>query len=210
MTAPDRPANPAEAPRWVAAAFLFTGAGLIAHILFDVPLPLSVVGFLVAGAVVVVAFVGAGAAGAVLPLVGVGLASGALATVAYDASRVAFVELTGSPVAPFEAWRLFGAALIGAETAATWQWVAGTAFHLTNGLLFAVAFVVLLRDRGVPAGIVWALVLEAFMLALYPGWIEIRAFSEFVQVSVLGHVVYGAVLGAVSQRLLRRGAGASG
>ena len=41
-------------------------------------------------------------------------------------------------------------------------------------------------------------------LTLYPGWLSIRYLDEFRQVSFLAHIVYGAVLGLVVPRALRR------
>ena len=43
------------------------------------------------------------------------------------------------------------------------------------------------------------------MLSIYPGWLHPRAFGEFVSVSMLGHVVYGSVLGITARRLLVAG-----
>jgi hypothetical protein len=42
------------------------------------------------------------------------------------------------------------------------------------------------------------------MLGLYPGWLHIESYAPFLAVSVVGHVVYGATLGAGAPRLLRR------
>jgi hypothetical protein len=36
------------------------------------------------------------------------------------------------------------------------------------------------------------------MATLYPSWLRIQQFGEFLQVSALGHVVYGSVLGLVA------------
>lgn len=194
-----------SAPAWLAAVFLVTGAGLVAHLLFPVPLPISLLAAMAAAAALVAAFGRAGHGEAVVGLVRVGLAAGAVATFAYDISRAALASLTPGPGTPFAAWPYFGGALLGAGADPAWRWAAGAAFHVTNGLLFAVAFVVFFRDRGPLAGVAWALVLEAFMLGLYPGWLGIEgsALVEFVQLSVVGHLVYGVVLGTMSRRLLR-------
>jgi hypothetical protein len=45
--------------------------------------------------------------------------------------------------------------------------------------------------------------LEAAMLAIYPGWLDLEAvMKEFVAVSVLGHIAYGTTLGMISQSKL--------
>lgn len=53
----------------------------------------------------------------------------------------------------------------------------------------------MLGTAGWWARVGWALVLEALMVTFYPGWLDVRAFDEFLTVSVLGHVVHGSVLG---------------
>ena len=55
------------------------------------------------------------------------------------------------------------------------------------------------------SGLGWGLFLEAFQVALYPGWLNILAIREFVLSSLLGHLVYGTTLGAVGRTLLRNG-----
>ena len=46
------------------------------------------------------------------------------------------------------------------------------------------------------------MILELLMVSVYPGWLDMRALDEFLQVSVLGHIVYGAVLGYSARWLL--------
>jgi len=191
--------------RWIAGGlFLVTGAGLVVHILVGLPLWLTVAGAFVL-AIGTAAALGSGALGpAARSRVLAGLLSGAVATVAYDLSRLVSVTVTDSPVKPFEAWRLFGIALVGADAPVAAHWVVGALFHVVNGLTFAIAFTIWLGERGPLWGIGYALVLEAFMLALYPGWLSIQAYAEFTQVSVLVHVVYGSVLGLMARSLLRK------
>ncbi len=187
--------------------FLVTGAGLVVHLLVGLPLWLTVFGGIGLAAAAFLAL-GGGALGAALGRrVQLGLICGAVATVAYDTTRWLFVTLTHSSIGPFAAWPLFGAGLIGTGAPAWTRWTAGGAYHVTNGLLFGVAFTVWLGDRGPLWGIGFALLLEAFMLGLYPGWLHIAAFGEFAQVSMLGHLAYGATLGLLARRLLTNSAG---
>jgi hypothetical protein len=69
--------------------------------------------------------------------------------------------------------------------------------------MFAVAYTILFGTAGWWAGILWALGLEALMLSIYPGWLHPKAFGEFVSVSMLGHVAYGAVIGSLGRWWLR-------
>jgi hypothetical protein len=82
--------------------------------------------------------------------------------------------------------------------------VAGVAFHVTNGLGFATAYTIWMGRRGIVAGVVFALALNMAMILLYPGWLKIRLLGEFVQVAMLGHVAYGAAVGATARAVLRR------
>jgi len=93
---------------------------------------------------------------------------------------------------------------VGAHHATWWIDVAGVAFHVTNGLGFATAYTVWMGRRGVVAGVVFALALNVAMILLYPGWLKIRLLGEFVQVAMLGHIAYGAAVGATARALLRR------
>jgi hypothetical protein len=42
------------------------------------------------------------------------------------------------------------------------------------------------------------------MATLYPAWLRIQMLGEFLEVSALGHVVYGSVLGLVAGAGVRR------
>jgi len=87
----------------------------------------------------------------------------------------------------------------------------GLGFHLTNGLSFGLAFALLFglwsaqhAGRALLLGIAWGLFLETFQLALYPGWMNIKFLDEFRQVSFASHVVYGASVGLLVRRGIRR------
>jgi len=130
----------------------------------------------------------------------VGLLAGLAATAAYDAVRYLAVAATSWSVRPFQVFALFGQLLVGQDVPAGVQYLAGTGFHLLNGLGFAVGYAVVVRRPGVVSAVVWALVLEAFTIALYPSWLGLTAVGEFVSVSLLGHLAYGAVLGLGTAR----------
>jgi hypothetical protein len=134
---------------------------------------------------------------------GAGLLAGAVATAAYDASRFALSRLDPSPYDPFDVIRIFGRLLAGPSAAPTAVVLSGAAFHVFNGLSFAVAFAFLLGHRGALAGMAWGLGLEGFQLALYPDWLDLRLYYvEFARISAASHVVYGIVLGACCHRAM--------
>lgn len=184
---------------------LFSGAALVIHIISGFSLRLALVGS--AGIVTLAVAslwrrVDATRRSRFVRLLWVGASSGILATLAYDASRYVLSLWDASPYNPFEAIRMFGILLAGREAAPASVYTAGSAFHLFNGTSFGVGYAFLFGRRGILAGILWGLFLETFQITLYPGWLDIRAYREFVQISAFSHVVYGSVLGFVCQRRL--------
>lgn len=188
-----------------AALFLSTGAALLIYIISGVSL-LAAALLVLAAASFVGAWIWRQADGrsqdAMRTLLKTGFVAGILATSAYDLSRFFLIEVTGIAFWPFDIFNIFGQALVGAGFSGPWVRLAGLVYHFANGIGFALAYTIVAGRRGVWAGIVWAMILEVMMVGVYPGWLDVRAINEFVQVSVLGHVVYGAVLGYSARRLL--------
>ncbi|MGL4338901.1 MAG: DUF6789 family protein [Rhodoglobus sp.] len=131
-----------------------------------------------------------------------GFLAGLPAVAAYDLGRLALVSLTGSDFKPFASWPLFGQ-LLGAGDPLSSGWL-GFAYHLLNGLTFACAYAISLPRAGVIGGIAWALVLETLMVSFYPGWLDLKALDEFIPVSLIGHLAYGAVLGWLTKHIVMR------
>lgn len=196
--------------RLVGVLALFSGAALLTHIIWRVSLSLAL-----AAAVLVLVFSAVmlwrratiGQRAMLSRLVKVGAASGLVATVSYDAAKYALSQLDPSPYNPFEAVRIFGTLLLGQSASEAAIYAVGTTFHLLNGVSFGVAYCFLFRRQGIIAGVAWGLFLEMFQLTLYPGWLDIRLYSEFAQISALSHIVYGLVLGKACQVGLTRWAG---
>lgn len=134
----------------------------------------------------------------------VGLLTGLLATAAYDVSRYVLIEMTGMSFYPFDIFSVFGQALIGAGFTGIWVTAAGVGYHLANGIGFAIAYTIWMGEKGILGGIFWAFVLEVFMVSIYPGWLNINAYREFIDVSIFGHAVYGTVLGFTAKQLIVR------
>lgn len=133
-----------------------------------------------------------------------GLVAGVPATMAYDLIRYLLVEVLRLSFWPFDVFTIFGKLLVGEQLPAPLVTLAGVIYHVSNGIGFAVGYALLLGDRGWKAGLAWALGLEVVMVSLYPGWLDITAFEEFLSVSMLGHVAYGLVLGTISQKILQK------
>lgn len=189
------------------AALCASGAALVGYFLFGLPLAvllLITVSLAVGTWALVLRRMPAQSRAVLGRRARMGLLAGIPAVAAYDLSRWALIELTGSSVKPFEAWRAFGELLGAGDRAGTAALLVGFCFHLTNGLTFAAAYGVVLAHKGIFAGIAWGLVLEGFMVSFYPGWLGLKALDEFVSVTIFGHVVYGAVLGSLANRQWKR------
>ena len=210
----DGDARPAAGFRPLLAALaMFSGAALLLYILSGISLRIS----LGAGLMLVVPGLGltlrkadAAERRLITRGLGAGAAAGVLATMTYDLSKAGLSVVDPSPFNPFHVIHVFGELLVGRAASETAIVATGAAFHLLNGTMFGVAYTFMFaRDgaisllRGVATGIGWGLFLELFQLTLYPGWLDIRTYSEFATISALGHVVYGATLGTVVRSLLR-------
>lgn len=134
----------------------------------------------------------------------IGLLAGLLATAAYDVSRYVLIELTGISFYPFDIFSVFGQALIGGGYTGIWVTITGVSYHMANGIGFAIAYTIWMGEKGIFAGILWAFVLEVLMVTIYPGWLNINAYREFIDVSIFGHAVYGTVLGFTAKQLIVR------
>lgn len=135
----------------------------------------------------------------------VGILSGAIATLGYDISRLLVVKFGRMPISPFETFNIFGQLIVGEHFPRFVTLSVGTAYHLFNGVMFGVAYCFILGKRGWQYGVIWALFLEVAMFSLYPGWLNLEAvLREFTIMSVSGHIVYGAILGWLCRRLLKR------
>ena len=194
--------------RTVGVVFLFSGAALLMHILWEFPLPVGLAGAVVlaiGGFVSVWRRIDHSVRKQLITHLKIGVGAGIAATIVYDIAKWGLAAVEPSQFDPFGAVPTFGALLLGPSTPESWLVAAGIGYHVLNGVTFAVAYSILFGYRGVLAGIGWGVFLEAFQFTLYPGWLNITAFyAEFITVSFLSHVAYGATLGYVCQRGLLR------
>jgi hypothetical protein len=201
---------PGPAGNLVGLAFLASGVALLSNIHVGFPLvpALAVLGLTAALAI------GLFYARAALParvrfhrLVSTGLIAGLLATPAYDISKAILSIADPSPYNPFEAIRIFGTLIVGNTAPPPWVWAAGAAFHLLNGIAFAMAYAQFLGMTAARSvrwalvtGMLWGVGLETFQLVLFPGWLSIGFVAEFATISFASHLVYGATLATVVRR----------
>jgi hypothetical protein len=115
-----------------------------------------------------------------------GVLAGMAATAAYDLVRYGLVVLASWSVDPFKTFPLFGRLLLGQAAPAAALWVAGSAYHLLNGLGLAVGYLLVVPSPGLVSAVIWALMLETFTILLYPDWLGLSAVGEFFSVSMAG------------------------
>ena len=192
----------------------YSGLAILGTILTGVPLILFeavLVAIPVSTAIVVVRRSPPRVVHAVRRVVVAGLVAGFAATLVYDVTRTVLSYLDPSPYNPFEAIRRFGIGLVTDAAPVPLIFAAGLAIHVMNGSTFGVIYAVFggRHFRSMRAallgGVVWGLTLELVQSALYPGWLRITTvLQEFLFISSMGHVAYGAALGIGVRRLLMR------
>jgi hypothetical protein len=193
----------------------FSGVAMLTYILTPISVIAAEIGFAVVAVIVLVHLVRR----APEPLLRevarsarAGIAAGAVATLAYDASRTVLSLFDPLPYQPFEAISRFGLGVLPAGSDPRLVLGVGFVIHMVNGCSFGVIFAMFARDRLVTArsalasGMVWGVVLELVQSILYPGWLGITTtLKEFLVISGAGHLVYGATLGIGVRGLLRAG-----
>lgn len=188
------------------------GAALVLHILADISLPLGIAGLAVMGAAVgvfVLSRMDVAQRRAIYQRARIGAAAGLIGTVAYDLARYGTVALFQMSFKPFHVISIFGELFIGTGHSETATFLAGFAYHLSNGTFFGLAYTLVFRRPQWWTGALWGIGLELCMVTLYPRWLAIAQLNEFLEVSALGHVVYGATLGLVAAYGVRRSGGSS-
>jgi hypothetical protein len=186
---------------------LASGAGHVVHILVGMSLPLAIISLGTIGAAIWVLVLPALPSEARVRLwrrLRIGAAAGAVATAAYDVTRFGVVSLFSMSLQPFHVFGLFGQAFLGTTAPEPLTFAAGAAYHLANGTFFGVAYALVIRRPSWWTGVLWGIGLELCMALLYPAWLRIQVLGEFLEVSAIGHVVYGLALGVIVTRALAR------
>jgi hypothetical protein len=103
---------------------------------------------------------------------------------------------------PFYSIYIFGSLITTKPADATVTAVAGWIYHISNGVTFAIMYTLIAGPARWWFGLLWGLLLESAMLIIYPSSTILRppALAPFIVVSLISHAVYGATVGAVSQR----------
>ncbi len=131
----------------------------------------------------------------------IGIACGLLATIAYDLVRPVLVTIFQFNANPYKAMPLFGSRITGRPTDDGVAVLVGWLYHFWNGISFAVMFALVRPRGGWFAGLLWGLGLQIFTILVYPSFLEARLDDVgFMVTGLVGHSIWGAVLGASLQR----------
>ena len=129
-------------------------------------------------------------------LLWIGAAWGLAATLAYDLVRPALMAAFGLDFDPYKAMGLFGQLATGRPEGDVVGLVVGWGYHFWNGISFGMMYALVLPRGGLTSGLVWALILQGLMMAVYPSFLEARlADPGFLMSGIVGHGLWGLLLG---------------
>lgn len=130
----------------------------------------------------------------------VGTVGAVLGLIGYDVVRWLVQVLLPVNFDAFAAFPAFGHLMTGRPTDDTLAIAAGWAYHITNGWTFGIIYALLAGPARWWWGLVWGGTLEAAMMIVYPSLLHPKSITSFVIVSVIGHAVFGAIVGVTAER----------
>lgn len=133
----------------------------------------------------------------------VGLVGGIVGTAAYDLARLVLLATGLFRHNLFSVMPIFGSLATGLPPSAPASVAAGWTYHVWNGVAFAGMYGIVAGPASWGYGVAFGMLLEAAYMGVIPGLARVSADTAFVTASVLGHGVYGAVLGRVCERFIK-------
>lgn len=130
----------------------------------------------------------------------VGTVGGILGLIGYDVVRWLIQVTIPVHFDAFAAFPTFGNLMTGEPRDSAIALTAGWAYHITNGLTFGIIYAVIAGPARWWWGLLWGAGLEAAMMVVYPSLMNPTSMSDFVMISVIGHGVFGAIVGLVCAR----------
>ena len=127
-----------------------------------------------------------------------GLLAGLVASLIYDAYRVAVRHVLDIPFDPFRVQPVFGQIITGLPTTHPIALGAGWGYHLWVGMMLAMLFAALRPRGGWLFGMLFSALLQMGRWAMYPDILR-AGFSdrEFFANGVVGQLLWGLIMGAV-------------
>jgi len=133
----------------------------------------------------------------------VGALAGLAATAAYDLVRLLLRWSGAIGFDPFITHPIFGQLITGAPLTSSVALAAGWAYHVWNGVGFAVMYTLIAGPALPIYAIGWALFLEIAWLTALPSALNFTLRPDLILVSLIGHTAYGIVLGLIAHRWIR-------
>lgn len=187
------------------ACALVSLAALVAHVFHVLPMPFFLEVF---GIPSLLALYGLGAyakkidAGMLTEGIRVGLLAGLAATVVYDGVRFLVERGHLFGYSGFVPILMFGSWITGQPVGSLASKIAGWSYHYWNGATFGVIYTLILGRRKWLWGVGYGVVMECCMLGLFPMFLRVTSKVDFIAVSMIGHLFYGASLGWLAQKYL--------
>ncbi|HUK86231.1 MAG TPA: hypothetical protein VLT85_01090 [Terriglobales bacterium] len=198
-----------QALRWsLIACAAVSLAALVAHVFHVLPMPFFLEVFGIPSLLAIFALAAYAKkihAGMLTNGLWVGLWAGLAASVVYDGVRylVGLAHLFG--YSGFVPILMFGSWITGQPTSSFAAKLAGWSYHYWNGATFGVIYALLAGRRRWWWGVGYGILMECCMLGLFPFFLRVTNKFDFIALSMIGHLAYGAVLGVLTQRYLRYG-----
>ena len=132
----------------------------------------------------------------------VGLLAGLAATVIYDGVRFLVERGHLFGFNGFVPILMFGNWITGQPVGSVASKIAGWSYHYWNGATFGLIYTLALGRKRWFWGLGYGILMECCMLGLFPMFLRVTNKFDFVAVSMIGHLFYGATLGILAEKYL--------
>lgn len=128
----------------------------------------------------------------------IGFIAGLAASLGYDLARVPFHMMGQRIFAPISA---YGVWIAESGRSSRFTESIGWAYHLSNGLTFAIMYALFMRNRHWGWAVLWACMLETLAILCPFGRIfSVRGNYTTIAIAYMGHVAYGIPLGLMVRK----------
>jgi hypothetical protein len=133
----------------------------------------------------------------------VGIWAGLVATVVYDGVRYLVEHAHPFGYSGFVPILMYGSWITTRPESTLAAHIAGWLYHYWNGATFGVIYALTFGKRAWGWGVGYGIIMECCMLGLFPFFLRVTNKIDFILISMIGHLAYGATLGVLAQRYLK-------
>ena len=130
--------------------------------------------------------------------------AGFVASLVYDGIRLLLERSHVFGYNGFVPIQMFGNWITGQPMYSPAATIAGWTYHFWNGTMFGVMYSLMMGPRHWLFGVAYGVVMECCMLGLFPLFLRVSNRVDFIALSMIGHIAYGAVLGLLVQKYTAR------